>query len=259
LVYLNKINDKIEAKRIPRFEDLDDERRLYREILQSRGEIIFARKIVLCEGETEAQALPLLFKKYFEKEPFELGINFIGVGGSGARYLPFLYLSKYFSIPIYIFSDGEPLVLTKLESVYKQVFEVESIADCQNIIILENNDFEGYLLSSGYLEVIVDAIKGLFGDTYIENWMTRRQGTIKLKEKQQHNICKECNQPKLNIILRDYKLEEGYLMAIHEILDANKTSCAPAIAERLCLLDNNRLPSKIIELFDKIGREGVTS
>ncbi|MFN4860833.1 MAG: TOPRIM nucleotidyl transferase/hydrolase domain-containing protein, partial [Pseudanabaena sp.] len=58
--------------------------------------------IVLCEGETEEQALPLLFEKYFGSEAFVKGISFIGVRGAG-NYLPFLRFAYDFSIPVYIF------------------------------------------------------------------------------------------------------------------------------------------------------------
>jgi putative ATP-dependent endonuclease of OLD family len=89
--------------------DLEDKdrRRLQREVLHSRGEILFSKALVLCEGETEEQALPLLFKKYFDSEPFEMGISFVGIGGSGKKYLPFFTFGRDFDIPLFIFSDGD--------------------------------------------------------------------------------------------------------------------------------------------------------
>jgi putative ATP-dependent endonuclease of OLD family len=57
--------------------------------------------IVLSEGESEAQALPLLFETYFKKAPFILGVNFIGVGGSGSKYKPYLTQNQYPLISLY--------------------------------------------------------------------------------------------------------------------------------------------------------------
>jgi putative ATP-dependent endonuclease of OLD family len=42
-------------------------RKIYREVIHSKGELLFATAIVLSEGESEAQALPLLFETYFKK------------------------------------------------------------------------------------------------------------------------------------------------------------------------------------------------
>jgi len=115
LRYLKKSSDIIVAHHLGFQLGTEDRRRLQREVIHSRGEILFSKALVLCEGETEEQALPTLFQKYFGNEGFVLGINFIGVGGSGKKYLPFLTFAKEFSIPIFIFSDGEERVVKQLK------------------------------------------------------------------------------------------------------------------------------------------------
>lgn len=130
------------------FED-DDLRRLKREVVHSRGELLFSKAIVLSEGETEEQALPELFGAYAGKHPFSLGINFVGVNGSGAKYRPFLILAKDLNIPVFIFSDGEPKTIKDLKKNYEKVFGVTDIEKANNITILDGTDFEGYLLSQG--------------------------------------------------------------------------------------------------------------
>ncbi|MCV6037686.1 ATP-dependent endonuclease, partial [Escherichia coli] len=83
---------------------------------------MFSKAIVLSEGETEEQALPELFEAYTGKHPFSLGINFVGVNGSGAKYRPFLILAKDFNIPVFIFSDGEEQTVKDLKKNYEKVF-----------------------------------------------------------------------------------------------------------------------------------------
>ena len=61
----------------------DDLRQIERFVINTRGEILFANTVVLAEGETEEQSLHIFCREYFGKEPFELGISIVGVGGQG--------------------------------------------------------------------------------------------------------------------------------------------------------------------------------
>jgi putative ATP-dependent endonuclease of OLD family len=232
--------------------ETEDSRRLQRAVIHSRGEILFSKALVLCEGETEEQALPILFKKYFGNEAFVLGVNFIGVGGSGKKYIPFLTFAKEFSIPIFIFSDGEERVIKELKKYYELVFGETDITKCQNITILDNTDFEGYLISSGFKPTIEAAIKELDGADAIEKWIVQKHGTSAGREKTSDPSCPTCMQPIYANVLRDYESSDGYDQALIDILDSNKPKYAPAIADKLCKLEIEKFPPKVIDLFEKI-------
>lgn len=230
----------------------EEYRRLQREIIHSRGEILFSKALILCEGETEEQALPILFKKYFCFEPFELGVNIIGVGGSGKKYLPFLTFAKDFSIPVFIFSDGEEQTLKNLQTNYESVFGKTDITNNPNITILENTDFEGYLILSGFKSTIEKAITEIDGDDSIEKWITKRHGCV--AGKTNTSSCLSCKQPIASKFYHDFKSQDGYNKALIKILDSGKTKFAPAIAAELCKLEVENLPPKIIEFFEKIDQ-----
>ncbi len=174
--YLRKRQDDIFVGQLANGLDPEDKRRLQREVMHSRGEIIFSKALVLCEGETEEQALPLLFKKYFNFDPFVLGVSFIGVGGSGKKYLPFLSFARDFSIPLFIFSDGEAEAVRGLTKVYSGVYGATDVTHCDNITILDGTDFEGYLLSSGHRELVVSVITDLDGVDAVDRWIEKRNG-----------------------------------------------------------------------------------
>lgn len=252
LRYLKKSSDGIVAQHLDLQLGTEDRRRLQREVIHSRGEILFSKALVLCEGETEEQALPTLFQKYFGNEPFVLGVNFIGVGGSGKKYLPFLTFAKQFSIPIFIFSDGEEQVIKVLKKYYEMVFGETDITKCPNITILDNTDFEGYLISSGFKTTIEAAIKELDGADAIEKWIEQKHGTSAGREKTSGPSCPTCKQPIYADVLRDYKSSDGYDQALIDILDSSKPKYAPAIAEKLCELEIEKFPPKVIDLFEKI-------
>lgn len=251
LRYLKSSSKGIVARKLSNDLEDNDRRRLQREVIHTRGEIIFSKVLVLCEGETEEQALPLLFSKYFENEPFVLGVSFIGVGGSG-KYLPFLSFSRDFSIPIFIFSDGEEQTIKTVKRAFRTVYGENDTTVENSTIFLDDTDFEGYLLASGFQYIIEESIKELKGEDYINYWIRKNHGKSYGRTKTGSPPCPKCNQFIFSDVLRDYQTSNGYGKAMIDILDKNKAMYAPAIADKLCDLEVDKFPEKIIQLFEKI-------
>ena len=214
----------------------DDLRRLKREVVHSRGELLFSKAIVLSEGETEEQALRELFGAYAGRHPFSLGINFVGVNGSGAKYRPFLILAKDLNIPVFIFSDGEPKTIKDLKKNYEKVFGVTDIEKANNITILDGTDFEGYLLSQGLRDLIEKTINEVEGEDTIDKWIEKKDGMLLKRIKTDKPSCQTCNQHIFEDVLRDYKDDAGRIRAILEILDSSKPLYAKAITDNLIKL-----------------------
>ena len=251
--YLNKPESSVQVYQLrTEFED-DDLRKLKREVVHSRGELLFSKAIVLSEGETEEQALPELFESYTGKHPFSLGINFVGVNGSGAKYRPFLILAKDLNIPVFIFSDGEAQTVKVLKKNYVKVFGATDIDKAPNITILDGTDFEGYLLSQGYQDLIEKTIQQVAGnDDAIGKWIEKREGTSLKRVKTDKPNCITCKQPIFEDVNRDYSGEHGRVRAILDILDSSKPLYAKAITDNLTKLPREHLPAKVIELFKQI-------
>jgi len=250
LRYLKRSDNGI-VVRFLSIEDKEERRRLQREVIHSRGEILFSKALILCEGETEEQALPMLFEKYFGSECFVLGVSVIGVDGAG-NYLPFLKFAKEFEIPVFIFSDGESETTRGLKKTYSKIYCETDITNCDYITILENTDFEEYLISSGFQSAIESVIKELDGDDAIEKWINTKHNTSAPRKKTNLPKCCRCNQDIYTDSLRDYKSSEGYNNALKDILKSGKTKYAPAIAEKLCELPVENFPPKFLEFFHKI-------
>jgi len=144
----------------------DDIRRLRREVMHSRGELLFSSAIVLFEGETEEQALPIFAKHYWKLNSFELGINFVGVGGYG-NYLPFLRFCTSFNIPWFILSDGEDDATKGVNSALEKIGIDTKKKLPENVKIIPNKDnFESYLIAEGYQTEIKQAILAFLEDTF---------------------------------------------------------------------------------------------
>ncbi len=227
-------------------------RKIHREVIHSKGELLFSSAIILSEGETEAQALPLLFETYFDKDPFILGINFIGVGGSGSKYKPYLTFARDFNIPVFIFSDGEEKPIRQLNTVYRTVFGDTDITVAQNITILDGTDFEGYLINNGFQGAVETAIKEHDGDDRISKYIDKKQGKQTKAILTDNPPCETCNQPIYETGIYDYSGDEGYKRAILEILDSDKTKYAKVVADHLSKFEPDELPQKIKDLFEQI-------
>lgn len=227
-------------------------RKIHREVIHSKGELLFSTAIILSEGETEAQALPLLFERYFSQAPFNLGINFIGVGGSGSKYKPYLTFARDFNIPFFIFSDGEEKPISGLQKVFNSLFGGADVTTATNVTILEETDFEGYLLNSGFQGEIETAIKAHDGDDRITKYISKKQGKQTKAVISDKPPCETCNQPIYECGVYDYSGDDGYKKAILEILDSDKTKYAKVVADHLSTLDPEALPPKIIALFEQI-------
>ncbi|MBK8943772.1 MAG: AAA family ATPase [Ignavibacteriae bacterium] len=204
----------------------EDIRKIKRQVINTRGELFFSKIIVLFEGETEEQALPIYAQKYFDKTSVELGIDFIGVGGHGS-YLPFMRVAESLNIPWCIFSDAETKEGQNVkESVQKQLRDLNSSnAESDCIVFLnDGNNFEKQLIIDGFSNEIKQAI---INSIVFQN--------------EHHKIAKSKE-------INDYSDDK-----IYEIITNNKTMYGPVIAYAI-IESGKKLPPKIIDLFDLIKK-----
>ncbi|PKQ89252.1 hypothetical protein CXK86_19565 [Paenibacillus sp. BGI2013] len=197
----------------------DDIRKINREVMNSRGELLFSKCIILCEGETEEQALPIFFEAHFGCNPFELGINIIGVGGKGKKYLPFLHVAQGLNIDWLIFSDGEKDVLDQLN---EALLLVDTNLQDPRVIYFENHqNYEQYILAH-YREEAISAI--------IEYDAVNEQHKAVLQEK-------------------EYSDED-----VLTKLQSGKTKYASVLAETIVTMADSEIeiPEKIRQLFLQI-------
>ena len=220
----------------------EDLRKINRQVMNTRGDLLYAKAIVLFEGETEEQAIPAFAEAYWEGfSPNSLGINFIGVSGSG-NYLPFLRLAKNFNIPWYIFSDAETEALKDLRSACESI-NVEDYRNHPNIIILpEGQDYELYIINQNYGDVIKSMLNNYHEiSDYLSEYKTDYHGQ-KLKKKFGGGT-------------RDYQSEGANERAMYHLLSHDKTQYALPLAQEILSLTNEskRFPTKIRQLFEKIS------
>lgn len=257
LIHFEKTNGRTTAHNFDAGNYTQDEKnRIRREVISSRGELLFSKAIVLCEGVTEEQALPIFFREKFDIEPSFCGISIIGIGGQ--NYKTFLSLIKDFNINWFIFSDGETQTIKTVTKAIRDVFNAD-IQTFPNVIILDNGeDYERLLLNSGYEAEIVSAICEYEGDPeFVNNYIHKRDHTSAGREKTDQPECPTCHQPIYRDIIRNYSGDEGYRQAIYDCCTAKqaKAKYATEVAEKIVSIsdENRRIPPKIKSLLDAMS------
>lgn len=207
----------------------DDIRNVERQVVLSHGELLFSKAIILFEGETEAQALPIFAEKAFDMPAFNCGVNFVGVGGYGF-YAPFVRFAEAYDIPWFIFSDGEQDAINGVTKAVRKALHDESlrIDDMDNVFIIpDGNAYEGYITSLDYLDEFKARHK-----QYIANTETDPRAVIG----KQRGVDR--------LTADDYKTKAT----------DNKTTWASIMA--LAIVESEKpLPPLVAELFNKVREE----
>lgn len=253
---IHKLNGNVKSGQLPLGSlSKEDKRKLMQAVLASKGEILFSKALIFVEGETEEQALPIFAEKHFECEYVELGIDVIGVNGAG-NYTPYVIFAEAFNIPWFIFSDGENDTIKKLEKTIKAAFgketTLESFKDSQVFIIPNGTDFEGMLIDDGYQDIIESTITTLQGDNAVSEHIRKKDKTIAKRQKTE-KTCPNCKQAIYEDVVRDYAGTDGYIRALHDIMDSCKAQFAPTLANELVASDKNLPPlvEKLLQAVDK--------
>jgi len=231
----------------------EEQRKINRQVVNTRGELFFSKAIVFFEGETEEQALPIFAEKYFGKTATEMAIDFIGVGGHG-NYLPFIRVVEGLHIPWFILSDGEQKVVKSVKKTLKTLRGREVIIENENnVFVLDHGcDFEKHLIEAGYLDEIKTAFEELRGVDYLENQILSNQGRSSGRIKTEE-ICDKCEQNIYEDILRDYDGDEGFKRGVYDCMTAQKTKFGPVVAQAIIDSDKD-IPAIIKTLFEEVRK-----
>jgi len=215
----------------------EDIRKIQDTVIESRGDLLFARAVVFFEGQTEEQALPVWAKKYWGADVHELGFSFVRVNGTD--YYPFILLAEELGIPWYVFADGEGGPLQDLLKAVRRLGRAD-LESCANIVYhTDGRNFETQLLEEQYLPEIEETFDRVYSTTgYLDQYIRDMEG-----QKRKGNI------------LRAYSVPEGRTMAALDALGEQKTIMAKPLATTISNHPEpeRRFPSKVEELFAVIS------
>lgn len=234
-IYFSKYDGKTTAIRYKADDASIDEEQIFREVVNTRADLLFASAVVLCEGITEELALPVYFNKYFGCAPYSFGVSIINIGGKN-KYKPFLSLLSNFNIPWFIFSDGEDEAIKAVKSALKQVFYNDDYTTFKNIFIIDKGyDYENHLIHSDYSEVMIEAICDYEESTdFFDDYVLQMNGQKGKKG-----------------VVRNYEHPNGRIGALIDLCHEHKTDYAIPIAIKISesKCEEKRYPPKVKELL----------
>ncbi|MEG0266737.1 MAG: AAA family ATPase, partial [Bacilli bacterium] len=196
-------------------------------VMNTRGELLYSTFVILAEGETEEFILPIYFKKLFGREPFELGVTIIGVGGG--QYKPFTAILNKLGIDWCIFSDGEEEPLNAVKGVLTDL-GLGNIEDNDNVFVIPNEKcIEVYLIDKGYDEEIKLAInKCENSDNYLEEFKTMQGGQN--RKKANAKLIFDDNKK----IIKEYSIADSDKVALKDCMLESKIAYSKEVAIQIC-------------------------
>lgn len=230
--------------------------RIQREVINTRGELLFSNAVILCEGITEEQALPLYFKEYFGNEAIACGVNIIGIGGQ--NYKTFLNLIKDFKITWFIFSDGEAGTVRTVKNAISVVTAV-AVEILKNVVILDNGeDYELHLLASGYGSIMIDAMNECEGnEEFFSNYITSTNHKPAGRRQTDKPPCQTCAQAIYEDLIRDYDGDDGIKQAIYDCCTGKRAKAKYASFIAMKIIEQQdvkkRIPPKVEALFKELA------
>jgi putative ATP-dependent endonuclease of OLD family len=218
----------------------DDRRKLQREVLASHGDLLFSRALILFEGETEEQALPIFAENYWNATAHEMGFSFVGCGG--ANYYPFVWLANSFRMKWYILCDGEENTIARTNAQLKRI-DLATVDKLDNVSVIDGKtNYEGHLIASGYMDAIEAAFTEALGAGSLDQYVVDLDGKPGKKIGGKETT-------------RNYKTAGGRERAALDLLDNNKTRLSTPVATAIVDLadETRRVPPAIRKLFDQIS------
>jgi putative ATP-dependent endonuclease of the OLD family len=218
----------------------DEIRKLRHGVVNTRGDLLFARAAVFFEGETEEQALPILAEAYWGCNIHELGFSFVRVGGN-ANYFPFIWLAESLDIPWYVFSDGEAETIKRLGAALHKSGKPAPTACPEVFVIPSGRNFETQLVAEGYLPEIETTFNLVEGKAaFLNDYIDSMHGKNGKKG-----------------VIRDYAVADGRQRAACDAMSESKTRMAEPLATTLCAIaDEARgFPANIRALFEKMSAD----
>ena len=223
--------------------DADDIRAINTMVMATRGDLLYANALVFFEGITEEHSLTEFAKAYFGVHPNDLGISMIYVGGAG-NYWPFLRMAESFSIPWYVFSDGETDPVSKLTAALVRI-GIINVVDKENIVIIpDGKSFEEYIVGESYEDAICLMLDKFHEqENYLDEFITIYHGQHKKKD-----------------VLRDYHSPGGRNRAMIDCLCQGKTMYGEPLAKEITSLADpedpeRRFPKQVRKLLKRISED----
>lgn len=212
-------------------------------VLKRHPDMLFARLVVLVEGEDEHTSLPVFARTYWDDPPFDaLGLSIVNVDGAGG-FKAIVPVLEDLGIPWLIFVDGDQAGQDAVRGVGNSLGRPLDETSPEVVMLPrtgDGQDFEKYLVGEGFRPEIEAAIASYFDTSALDDFRKDMDGT-----QGKGGVVRDYQsagwEDRLVVDFlrhRDYKARYGVAVA-SSIITRLDTSGRPSI------------PVKVRELFDR--------
>lgn len=134
--------------------DLDDDvcRKIERYLDAVRSTLLFAKSIILVEGDAELILIPILFKKVFNISLDEVGVSLINMSSTVFKHIALLFDDKRMQRKCAIITDLDTSIITITSSTDKEDKFIKKCIDSQEAGILRKSDLDSSFADNKWVQ-----------------------------------------------------------------------------------------------------------
>jgi putative ATP-dependent endonuclease of the OLD family len=205
-------------------------------VLRNNGEAIFARMVVIVEGDTEDAALPVFAENHWGRDHTAYGITIARTdGGQSGKHV--VKLLEALGVPWIVFADGDLAGqggLAGIQSAIGRPLKPNEFVQLPN-----NTSIEGYLVDEGYRLAMESAVDDGMGAGVLKKWGDDHHGMKKSKSETRDYKSQGWEERLIRDYCAHHKGTFGAQLAIGIIKHCTKSNRPPT-------------PPAIATLFSKI-------
>jgi putative ATP-dependent endonuclease of OLD family len=230
---LRRAGAAVTVRQLTRLLDPAETSAVVRLVQRRHGDILFARVVILFEGQTEESLVKSFADFHWTAiPPSARGISLVGVGGAEG-YRPFVAVLDDLGIPWLILSDGDKPGTDAMGGLTKLLGRQIDAAAPEIVMLPGGADIEHALATMGALDEIERAIDAHYGAGALASYRNALHG-----------------HPKKNAPDRDYQSAGWRERLLEDFLDGEKTTYGEPVATALTRA--NKTPAFINDLFGRV-------
>lgn len=213
-------------------------------VQRHQSELLFARLVVLVEGDAEASMIEPWAEARWGCPPGQRGVSVVNVEGA-QKFKPFVSLFHRLGTPWFILADGDVEGVSGVEKAGRAI-DRQLDGESPDVTLLPGGrTIEGYLVAEGFRPELEAAASTIHGDTWVSDWGKLNHG----------------NPNRGGAAPRDYESEGWEDRLIVDFLVRHKTGWGAVFARHCIAQDAERVPEAIRDTLTQVDAllEGKTS
>ncbi len=231
---LRRVGPSVVVRQLTRSLNPTETSAVARLVQRRHGDILFARVVILFEGQTEESLVKSFADFHWSAlPPSGHGISLVGVGGAEG-YRPFVAVLDDLGIPWLILSDADQAGIDAMAGLSSMLGR-QLDANAPEIVMLPGGgSIEHALATMGALDEIEGAIEGFYG-----------AGTLATYRRTLHGQPRRKGAPN-----RDYQSAGWRERLLEDFLTGEKTTYGEPVAAALSAA--KKIPSFITDIFNRV-------